>query len=220
MAAPILHQALLADSLTGVPATLGSTSAAGSTTSIALTASANIQAGDTVYVVISHYANSTDTVSSVSDGTNTYTLCTRTGNGASNQEAEVWAAVNCSAVTSPTITANFTGAVTFRGIGAARVTGVSARDANPAAVASSSTASPSLASGTLAATREVIFGAFAANTTASITESTGFTVLWNETTAGVTTHLAYRLVQNVTSITYNPSWTGATAAIILVTSFR
>lgn len=141
----------------GIPVSLGSV-AAGSASSAALNAAANIVAGDLVVVFVTIF-NDTTTVSSISDGTNAYVFRDAISNPG-NCRNEVWYRENAAAVTSPVITVNFAGSATTPSISAVRVTGIqTASSADQAAhgqgLASSFTAGPTA---TLAQANEIALG--------------------------------------------------------------
>ncbi|HXM98948.1 MAG TPA: hypothetical protein VN982_10765, partial [Candidatus Dormibacteraeota bacterium] len=201
------------------PVSLGSTSNVASATTIALTAGANIVAADLVVVSVGHLTASGTTVTGVSDGTNTYVKAT-SGTQSTTQEAELWYCVSCAAVASPTITATFSGSVASRVIGAARVAGgITALDVAPAGVGSSST-SPTVSTGTLASSFEIVFGFLHINGNPTVTEDAGFTQLFNENASATTNHLAYQVVTATTSVPYSPTENTSNPNVIMVSSFR
>lgn len=202
----------------GTPVGLGSgsNSTIGGTT-VALTLGTAIVAGDLVVVAIGsdHNPGSSGVVSSVTDGTNTYTLAGTAKGTSAQASVELWYCANCAAVASGSITATF-GATIQSGrskmIAAARVTGVaiaSALDKSANSTASGTT--PTVSTGTLAQANEIIFSVdFTLSTTSGYTVSTSgaFTSLYYFQTATDSLGFVYKTVSATTSITNNPTWAG------------
>lgn len=186
----------------GTPVSLGSNATAASP--ITITTGSNILAHD--LVVIGAGLNITGTISSVTDGTNTYTKAfnKQTGNGG----LEVWYCADCAAVGSgATITVSGTGFSDII-IGAARVAGTY----NQAPfLNTSATPGPTIASGTLGALPAVLFGFYGGFNETAIAESSGFTnlVSLQKGSDQVWLNFGYKLTTVTTTLNYNPTPTGA-----------
>lgn len=192
----------------GTPASLGTNTVSGSTSSLAITTITGILSGDFVVVAIS-YNSATAIVSSVSDGSNTYAKAygTKTGSGG----LEVWYAANCSAVaSSSSITITLSAAAAQMSIGAGRVPGVSATPFDVGATSVTQTTSPSVSTGTLAQTGEIVFGAIGGFNITGITEDASFTRVFTPVGFGsqVPVGLAYKIVTAQTTVAYAPTLTG------------
>ena len=195
------------------PTSLGSTiQTRNGLTTVALTTTAAIPAAAAVIVAAGNVTGTAVTVSSISDGTNTYT---KAGGGAAtaSTDAEIWYKTNASAVGSgATITVTFSGALDTNAayVAAFYVTSLSAVDKAPAV--SSTT---SISTGTLAQATELIVGTMCGFLNASsptYNEASGFTNLASLNIAAgnhVSAGLGYQLVSSTNSVTYNPTWTNA-----------
>ena len=203
------------------PISLGTASAAGSASSIAVTGGVNIVAGDLVVVSIGHLTASGTTVTSVSDGTNTYTRAT-TGTDSTAQEAELWYKINASAVTNPTITANLSGSAANRVIGAVRVAGgLTTLNVAPAGAGFTASTSPTVSTGTLAtSTAEIVIGFLYVATAPTVTEGSGFTQIYNENANTATNHLAFQVTTATTTVAYSPTLNVNSNSVIMVAAFR
>lgn len=198
---------------------LGSFGNSGASTTVALTAGANIVAGDLVVVIVSIYGAGR-TVSSITDGTNTYTKAT--GSNISNFDVEIWYKENATAVTSPTITATLSSSSSFRAIGACRVTGAKVASSLDIAgtPAGGTSTSASFATGTLSQAAEIIFGAIGVDAAASYTGASGFTNLFAQSGSGEWTMLDYQIVASTTTVTFAPAWGGSHQYTGMVASFK
>ncbi len=209
---------------------LGDANATASTGSIAVSTSVDILAGDTVVVAVGYGAVNVGSVSSVSDGTNTYTLIADTDVGGDGSTINGWMsmfyAYNCAAVTNPTITATLSANRQDRFIAACRIAGATLTDpldASDAANTGSDT-TPSIATGTLVRAYQAIIGFLWANGNPTITEDGDFTNLALATTSNnnKTGNLAYYIVNSTSSVSYDPTRSGSTPAgnLIGVASIR
>ena len=186
-----------------------------------MTGGVNIVAGDLVVVSIGHLTASGTTVTSVSDGTNTYTRAT-TGTDSTAQEAELWYKINASAVTNPTITANLSGSAANRVIGAVRVAGgLTTLDVAPAGAGFTASTSPTVSTGTLAtSTAEIVIGFLYVATAPTVTEGSGFTQIYNENANTATNHLAFQVTTATTTVAYSPTLNVNSNSVIMVAAFR
>ena len=207
----------------GVPQSLGTGGAAPSCPSGTLTTTANILSGDLVIVSVGE-ANNSAIVSTISDGTNSYTRAVTTLHGVAR--GEIWYKANAAAVASgATITVTMSATATSCNIQAARVSGIipsSPLDAAPAGN-NTATTTPTVASGTLAQANEILFGALwdALGTTA--TESSGFTTITLQNATGVegtTMLLSYKIVAATTTVTYAPTIGTGTLQVTNLVSFK
>lgn len=191
----------------GTPTSLGSNTTA-TAGSIALVGSSVIHAGDLVVVGIGIY-NDTTTVSSVSDGTNTYVLGNAISNSGNNR-TEIWYKENASAVASPTITATFAGSATTPAICAATVSGIAAsgskdQSATGQGLSAAYNAGPT---GLLSQVSEIALGFSISRGASSQAVGTGFTALvplFTGNSSNGTYRLDYQTVSATTALTYTGS---------------
>jgi hypothetical protein len=183
-----------------------------------LTASAAIQAGDLVVVSVGNLPNTT--VSSISDGTNTYVKAVGLLSGGYN--SEIWYAKNCSAVASPTITVTFASNANYRGICALRINAMNTSSPLDATNSTSGTGTtPSTTTGTLAQASEVVIGAMIANVAPTVTVSSGFTRgSINQPASGVTHEIEYQVVNSTGSVTFAPTLSSSQQYTATVASFK
>lgn len=141
---------------------------------------------------------------------NTYVAGTQFNNGASsnNLRAKFFYCENATAMTGGSITGTFlTSDAVLKTIHAAYVTGVKLSGSADIEVSAKNTsASPSVATGTLAQAAEVIFAACTVEggSSTSLTEDAGFTNL-SQTAVSDTINLAAKVVSATTSVTYAPT---------------
>lgn len=208
-----LAQLLLAESsrAIGIPTTLGSmTQTTAGVTSITLTTTANIIAGNFVVIAIICISNNSVTVSSVSDGTNTYVKATNTS--ATFEDAELWYIEPAAAVgAGATITVTFTGndGGSQAGIHAAQVSGIVASPLDKTGGATGNSVNSLTAStGALTQANEIAFGVMGQTGSGLIYNgASGFTnVSFATTGSSVFTALDYKTVNSVGNVTYNPTW--------------
>jgi hypothetical protein len=198
-------------------------SASVNASSITAATSAAIPAGALAVIVVGCNTTNSVTVSSVSDGTNSYTKATSVSQNGGVGETSIWYKLNASAVSSgATITVNFSGASgspAQAGLIGAYVTGPSALDKTNQGTAASTTTS--ISTGTLSQSLEIIFGGNFENNAASPTYTTpsGFTnVATNVTGNNGAIALDYKKVTSTGSVTYAPSWsTGSGIGAVLAT---
>jgi hypothetical protein len=198
----------------GTPASIG-TAISGTTTvsTKTFTTNANIVAGDLVVVAIGYYNSGTSPVaiSSVTDGTNSYTQALSvTPSGSSPATIALYYKENATAVGSGASLVVTWGSNTFaQGIVAARVTGIaSASSLDVTQSATTGTNSPTVASGTLNSASEIIFGFLGGYNTSTYTEDGTFTNIGQVAPNGDNASLAYQIVSATGSVTYAPTTTG------------
>jgi hypothetical protein len=209
----------------GTPTSFGSGSTGSNANHLTFTTTANIVAGNLLVIAISASAydeSQTGVVSSISDGTNSYTkgITGDANNSGDFVDAEIWYCQNASAVSSgATVTIDFTASVSgvYPGIVArgVQVSGVATTGAFDSASAVSSTPSgatnsPSVTSGTLSVANEIVFGVVCTQF-GTFTEASGWTTIDKTTTGGYTAiDFAYKIVSATTAQTYNPTITNST----------
>lgn len=194
-----------------------------------LTTTANINAGDSVFVQIMFFNGAgVKSVSSVSDGTNSYIklVGANDGSGGSAWGQEVWWKANATAVGSgATITVSWTGGnPTNTTVNAATVTGLIAAplDQNPAGVFNASTNTPTVPTGALAQSVELVLG-FNGSFRASNSETnSGFTNVNHTGGANTgTQYMDYVITSTSSSVTDQPVWTGTAGEVFtMVASFK
>ena len=217
----------------GTPTSLGSfRSSNNPTSSNTFTTSTNLPGGACAFVWFAGGGNSSQAfhVSSVSDGTNTYSQAYGIQNtSGANIDVELWIAPNCLAVSSgATITVSLSASPGGSGsgcnIGAFYVTGLASIPTDKTANSLSNTATPSVTTGTLSQANEIVFGSsFNEDATPSYTESSGFTNLFASiASAGQAAALSYQIVSSTSSVTYAPTWsaTGIVSVTTIIVSFE
>jgi hypothetical protein len=206
-------QALFEKGTIGIPVSLGSFASPSSTfSSGSLTTSAPIAAGDLVVVGVHNNATNTITVSSISDGTNTYTRATSQVPSA-NTEVELWYCSNCVSLSSgATITVTFSGSSGASSgfvICAARVAfiiPVSAQDQISGATAASGT-SVTTTTPALSRAGEIVFGYSVIVGTPTYTGAAGFTAINSGSSVGNgESFLDYQIVNASAAVTFTPTW--------------
>lgn len=213
----------------GTPSSLGT--AISGTTSVSskvFTTNAAITAGNLAVVAIGWYngGSSVVAISSVSDGTNTYTAAvTASSSGSTPSSIALYYCKNAAAVaSSASITVTWASNVLAQGIIAYQVSGVDKTGPldKTATYTSPATTTPSVSTGTLSQANEIIFGCAGGYNITSYTESSGFTSLASVFPNSDATTLSYDTVTSTTSVTYAPTTnadlTGPTIA--LVASFK
>lgn len=235
MASPTF-QALLASasaSVIGTPVSLGSAQGTASTNSMTITTTAASPNGALLFVVTHFHKATTISVSSISDGTNNYTLARSGGWDATNQEnTELWYCANAAGMGSgATITITYSSTVsgTAGSVAAAGYcSGILA--SSPLDSVNSTLYAPganfsSGATATLAQAKELIIGALGFyNTNAPLSsEGGGFTGLidFNPGTASFYhCRLAYQIVNATTAINYQPVLSASEFGHSIIASFK
>lgn len=206
----------------GTPTTLGSNNTGTSAASLTITTTGAIVAGNLVVVAI-YVIGTNPTVTSVSDGTNSYTRANNSLSGTGT--GELWYKENASAVgSSASLTVNFGGTITTSTIAAAQVSGIassSSYDSAAAAAATGTSTTPSATTGTLAQAEEIVFGVVTVGSTSTLTESAGFTNLYSLSNgAAVKLGLGYDIVAATTAVTYHPTLGSSVIWRALATPFK
>jgi len=214
----------------GTPVSIG-TGTASSGTTLTMTTTGAIPSGSLALVSVSVIRSASVSVSSVSDGTNSYSLA-RSSTWDSNTFVvnEIWYKENAAAVSSSaTITVTVSGAMNSGDsqVAAAYVTGIitasSLDKVNSASSGVTSTTTPASGStGTLAQSNEIVFGVIGGYTSPVaapvITESSGFTLLSNQTsTTRYFLHWGYRVVAATTAQNYQPTVTAYLGGDVIAT---
>lgn len=195
---------------------IGSSSVSTGVSSQSITTTAAINTGDLVVVAIGVVQPSGISVSSVSDGTNTYTKAVGAFNATTFLDTEIWYKANAAAVGSgATITATLsTGTSGSPGVmAAARAGGTSTVPLDKTNHTEYTTGS-TLASGTtgtLTQAKEVVFGVaylYNVSSQTTLTESSGFTNLLAYTqgvSPFVAFNFAYQVVNATSALNYSPT---------------
>lgn len=196
---------------------IGSSSVSTAVSSQTITTTAAINAGDLVVVAIGVVQPSGISVSSVSDGTNTYTKAVSGFNVSTFLDTEIWYKANAAAVGSgATITATLS--TTTSGspgvMAAARVTDtvpVSPLDKTNHTEYTSGSLLASGTTGALSQAKEVAFGVaylYNVGSQTTLTESSGFTNLvayTQGTSPFVAMNFAYQVTSATTALNYSPT---------------
>jgi hypothetical protein len=196
----------------GTPTKIAAGSSGSSTLNIGTTAA--IVAGNLVVVAIAsnNSPSSFRTVSSISDGTNTYSKAFSFGSSATG--VELWYVANALAVSSgATIAIHLSGSSANNAVAvAAQISGIKTVSPNDAAVnahldqTGGGSNHPSLTSGTPAVASEIIFGVIGyGNGSLVYSDNSPFASVGSvQSTAGV--GLGYRIISTRATVTYAPSF--------------
>jgi hypothetical protein len=191
----------------GTPVGIGSLNKDSSSALTAvITTTGNIVSGDLVVIAVSCLLSGS--ISSISDGTNSYALAGTAAASNGSGRVEIWYKGNCTAVSSgASVTVTFSGSTQYVSAGIARVPNAKVAPLDKSA---NGTALP-VATGVLSFADEVVFGAVGGfNFTGVSPESTGFTTIYTINNAGqVSGNFAYDAVGATTSVSYNPTVTGS-----------
>ena len=198
----------------------------GTSSAIIVTTTGAIPAGALAFVAVRISSGALQVVSSVSDGTNSYTKAA--GETGTYDDIEIWICPNASGVLSgASVTVNLSGAPTGGGAAAAFVgyctNVVTSAPANQIAggVNSGSATNYSATTGTLSQASEVAIGLTFINGNATETQSSGFTNLAHVTDSGnISTAVDYQVVSSTTAITYDPVWSVASRVGSLIVTFK
>lgn len=216
------------------PVSIGTNSAAAGATSLTVATTGAIPAGSLAIVAIYIIKNSAISVSSVSDGTNTYALA-RTSTWDTNTfvTVELWYKANASAVGSgATVTATLSAATSsgdslistgyvIGALTAAPLDKVNSGSSGATPVTNTSSGS----TGTLTITNEIALGLTGGYTSpsaaVSFTEATGFTVFTNQASSTrYFLHVGYQIVNATTALTYQPTLTNPALGAAVITTFK
>lgn len=214
------------------PISLGSTVlSAASRSSATHTTTANLPAGALAIVAVFAPFSGTQTITSVSDGTNTYSSAvTNAYDGGTQLVAAIYYKENAVAVSSgATVTVNFSGSTLAQPtvITTAYITGTissSSLDKTNSGIASPGTAYASGTTGTLTQANEIAIGFIGEyNASVTITEGSGFTTLNNPrqgSAANYNANLAYEIVTSTSALNYQPSTSSSTYGKALIATFK
>jgi len=197
----------------GVPASIATTAIWSTAQTVrTLTTTSNIVSGDLVIVAVSYYTGTGASVSTVSDGTNSYSLGV-SARGASGTPAavELWYKSNASAVGSgATITLTFTSGTAGGNLAAARVTGINTSSPlDKTATDVTTTSTPTVTTAALTQTNEIAFGIQGGYNQTTYTVASGFTnIMSSNNTGQVVLGLDYKVVASTSAITYQPTSSG------------
>lgn len=216
----------------GTPVTLGSTVSSAATRSSAThTTTAAIPAGSLAIVAVFAPFGGAQTISSISDGTNSYaSAVTNAYDGSTQLVAAIYYKENAAAVSSSaTITVTFSGSTITQPtvISALYVTGVqtsSPLDKTNSGTTSAGTTYASGTTGALTQANEIAIGFIGEyNASVTITEGSGFTTL-NSPRQGsgsnYNANLAYQIVSATTALNYQPSTSANTYGKALIATFK
>lgn len=216
----------------GTPVSLGCVQGTFGTTTTTLTTTAAIPAGSLVVVGIIAGFGTTQTITGVSDGTNTYSAAvTNAWDATSNLVGSIWqkpaaAAVGSSASLTATYSGNTVGSPNVPTVCAAYVTGIIAStplDKTNSGKTLPGTAQASGTTGTLTQANEIAFGYLGGfSSCTSVTEGSGFTTITpSPKLQGVANNwcgnLAFKTVAATTALNYQPTTSSAFAAAMIAT---
>lgn len=198
----------------------------GATNQFTFTTTAAIPSGATAFVAVAfNGAGTPQTVSTVSDGTNSYVKAVGQTNG--TDDVELWYKLNASAVGSgATITITFTGTYGSSGYGtasAAYATNVTGPVDKTAGQATTGT-TPTISTGTLTVPRQIVIGvSYNDDSNPSFTEDSGNG--WTNTNltgsaAGSRHALSYVIVNATTSKSWAPVWGASGTLTTVLASFE
>lgn len=214
------------------PTSLGSTVLSASARSSAThTTTAAIPAGSLAFVAVFAPFGSAKTISSISDGTNSYSSAvTNAYDGSTQLVAAIYYKENASAVSSSaTITVTFSGNTLAQPtvITAGYTTGIitsSSLDKTNSGTTSAGTAYASGSTGTLTQANEIAIGFIGEyNASVTITEGSGFSTLNNPrqgSGSNFNANLAYQIVSATTALNYQPSTSANTYGKVLIATFK
>lgn len=195
----------------GTPTSFGSASSSPAGTTMTLTTSANIVAGNLSVIIFGLNANNNFTTNTVSDGTNSYTQAAVALNS-TNTRVEIWYKENASAVGSgATVTATFSGSTggANGGMGGIQVTGIISASSLDKTATNTASSSPNCTAttATLSQTNEVLFGGGTAiGGPTGYVGATGFTNLILPNVSGVFLAGDYQKVAATTAVAFAQVW--------------
>lgn len=194
----------------GTPTSIGSAASSPAGSTITFTTSADIVSGNLAVIVVGWNANNIITVSSVSDGTNSYTRAIQIIHGTANTGLEIWYKENAAAVSSgATVTATMSGTAggANAAISGAQVSGVALSSPLDKTGSAQGTGNQSCSTGTLSQADEAIFGAsITIGSPASYTAASGFTNLSQPNTNGTWVVCDYQIVAATTTVSFAPNF--------------
>jgi hypothetical protein len=202
----------------GAPTSLGSHSSATASSAPTLTTTAPIIAGNLIVVATTgYYSSGTPAASSLSDGTNTYVKANEINcnpSSTNHELVDIWYAENVAAVSSgATITATFSANVQYWTVAATQISGVAktnALGATPAGFCSGSSITPTISTGSLAYSNEVVVGILDTwgngSATPTITEGVGFMTISKPIIATFRAwDFAAEIVNSIASVNWSPT---------------
>lgn len=211
------------------PTSLGTNSSTtASITSLALTTTADINAGDLVVVAVTlQAASGVNMVTSVTDGTNTYVRRNFANDGPATYDVELWDAKNAQHVAAgATLTANFGaigGVLPAINLHAAAISGLSTTNPADRIGSGQSAATTSITTTTAALSQgsEIVIGLSLSNTVGTETQSSGFANV-STSAAGALDRLAmdYQIVSSPAAPSYAPIWSISGQIVQLLTTYR
>lgn len=219
-------------SVIGPPVSIGTNVGTGGGTTMTITTTQAIPKGALLLVGTIFTKSTTISVSSISDGTNSYSLAKSAGWDATNTEnEELWYCANAAAIASgATITITYSATTTGTNppiAVAAYCTGIatsSPLDKTASTVYAPGTAFSSGSSGTLTQGYELIIGFLGFyNAACTITEASGFTQINDQdqgSGARFRCHMAYQIVNATTAVNYQPTLSAANFGGSILASFK
>lgn len=215
-----------------VPVSIGSrTTTAVIQSNVGLTTTAGIPGGALALVAVFAPSGSTNSITGVSDGTNTYTRAVQSvWDVGTDSWAELWYKENAVGISSgAVIVATYAAATNAQPsvISGAYVTGIlssTSLDTTNNGTTVSGTAYASGSTGTLAKANEIAIGFMGEyNASTTVTDGSGFINI-NTTTQGsgafFNTKLSYQIVAATTALNYQPSTSVATFGKTLIATFK
>lgn len=207
----------------------GADDAGGST--FTATTSTDLEAGNLGVIIIGlvNSAGTTRSISSVSDGTNSYTKAQANSfTSGSFYDLEVWYAPNAAHVASgSTVTVTYSAADVHNSTSVVGVQIPAALAASPydtaGAGATGGSNSPSVTTGTLGQSAEVVLGCNLISLNATYTEDPGFINLFNVFSGGTGNQflsVGYKLVSSTSAVTHNPSLSGVRNFVEVAAPFK
>jgi hypothetical protein len=214
----------------GTPVSLGSAQGSASASSVTLTTLAAIPAGALAVVGVVAGFGTAQTITGVSDGTNTYTRAAgAVWDATGDFVVDIWYKENAAAVSSgATLTATFSaaalGGTNVPIICAAYATGIqsaSSLDKTNSGKQEPGTACASGTTGTLTQAKELVIGfAGGSQNVTSISEGSGFTQS-NQRLQGAGNNwagnLAYQIVTATTALNYQPTFSNSFSGAVIAT---
>jgi hypothetical protein len=224
--------ASLAHAAIGTPTSAGSGGATTSVASLAFTTTAALVAGNHVVVAIAMKSSAGASVSSVSDGTNSYTQAAfKVSTNGTVDRVELWYKENAAAVSSGatlTITLSAALGATNPGInaGIVQLSGMlTASSLDSAAIGNAfnnSGTTLTATTGTLATNNEIVFGVLTQGAGSAYTESATFTNIFADVGGANrgALSLGYDIVSATTAVGYTPSVATLTGLAAIAAPFK
>ncbi len=201
---------------TPVLTVVGGKTSGGGTTTITLT-SVTIAAGSLIIVAVTSASNVT--LSSVGDGTNTYTV---DDSGTGNPCTAIASCADCVGLVGATVTATFSGLASTQSIAVYAVANMAlSSPLDKKATASGTSTSPTATTAATTVNNTVVIGAVANTSPATRTEASGFTSD-SGSTSGFQGNVAHKTVNPTTTgaQTYAPSFDASVSWRCLVAAYK